>query len=182
MVNEVEGTEAPEATGGRPRRVVWVLLVVLLAAVAVVVWSLVGSDSDGSSDPAGEGDAAGDTPAAVARTAALELTGVQLTTVADGIDPATGLPTAERERYDAGEGARLWVQFTYTGDAPGQDALYVRWYREGEEIFQSSWRLPQPVENHNVALGASYTEEVGNYRVEVLLNEDVLHTINFEVG
>ena len=181
MVNGAEGTEAREETGGRPRRVVWVLLVVLAAVVAVVVWSLLGDDGGGSTDAAA-GGGTGDTPAAVAQTDAIELTGVQLTSVEDGIDPATGLPTAERERYDTGEGARLWVQFTYTGDQPGQDALYVRWYRDGEEIFQSSWRLPQPVENHNVALGASYTEEAGNYRVEVVLNDEVLHTTNFEVG
>ena len=158
------------------------MVVALLAVVAVVaVWLLLQRDPGSSGSAAGDGSGDAGETAVVAETDALQLTGVQLTDVEDGIEPATGLPTAERDSYEAGEGARLWVQFTYTGDEPGQDAVFVRWYREGEEIFQSSWRLPQPVENHNVALGASYTEEPGSYRVEVLLNDEVLHTINFTV-
>ena len=171
-----DGGEAAEPKLGRARRR-WALVAVLGLVLVAVAWLLL-------RDPAGPDDAADadEAGAVVAQTDALQLTGVQLTSVEDGIDPSTGLPTTERERYDVGEGARLWVQFTYTGEQPGQDALFVRWYRDGEEVFQSSWRLPQPVENHNVALGASYTEEPGNYRVEVLLNDEVLYTTNFAVG
>lgn len=153
---------------GRRRYVVLGLLVVVLAAGAV--WFLT------------QGDPGADTGAVtdVVRDD-LALTGVQLTSIEAGIDPATGLPTQERRTYSTGEGARLWVQFTYTGDEPGQDALFVRWYRDDTEIFQSSWRLPQPVENHNVALGASYMEEAGTYRVDVLLNDEVLQSRTFDV-
>lgn len=150
----------------RPAGAMTVALV-LVVVVAWVLWAL--RDTDGADG------------GVVATTEGLDLTGVQLTSVEDGIDPTTGLPTEERSSYEVGEGARLWVQFTYTGDDPGRDALHVRWYREGEEVFQSSWRLPQPVENHNVALGSSYTEEAGSYRVEVLLNDEVLATETFSV-
>lgn len=165
-----------EARRERTRRrrllpVIGLIAVVLVAAV----WLL--QRDDRSAGDIGTGEAG----EVLVEREALALTGVQLTSVDDGIDPATGLPTEERERYEAGEGARLWVQFTYTGDAPGRDSLFVRWFRDGQEIFQSSWRLPQPVENHNVALGASYTEDPGSYRVEVLLNDEVLHTSNFVV-
>ena len=166
------GAAHPPSSSARP----WFIgLAVLGLVVIVVAWLL-----QGPSTPDGDG-AGGAAEEAVAETEALRLTGVQLTSVEDGIDPTTGLPTTELERVTAGDGARLWVQFTYTGDQPGQDALVVRWYREDEEIFQSSWRLPQPVENHNVALGASYTEQPGSYRAEVLLDEQVLHTTTFEV-
>ena len=158
------------AAGARRRRVVLVVVLVVLVALGAA-WFL--TQRDGG---IGGGDASG----AVTRDE-LALTGVQLTSLDGGVDPATGLPTDERDSYATGEGARLWVQFEYTGDAPGQDALFVRWYRDGTEIFQSSWRLPQPVENHNVALGASYMDEAGAYRVEVLLNEEVLQTRNFTV-
>ncbi len=149
------------------RRMLLVGAVLLVVAVAVAA-GLLARGETGGDDPTTTVDG-------------ISLTGVQLTDVEGGIDPATGLPTTERESYEAGEGARLWVQFTYTGESPGQDALFVRWYRDGTEVFQSSWRLPQPVENHNVALGASYTEEPGAYRVEVLLNDELLHTENFTV-
>lgn len=150
-------------------------LIIGLAAVGVLALVAAALLLRGDAGPGGDGGP-------VAEQGGVALSGVQLTDVDGGIDPATGLPTSERDAYETGEGARLWVQFTYTGDAPGQDALFVRWYRDGTEIFQSSWRLPQPVENHNVALGASYTEEPGAYRVEVLLNDEVLHTENFRVG
>ena len=173
-IDEARDAQSPRRPPHRRRRrlLYVVLAVIAVVAVGVIVWL---AQDDGASD-----DAAGD-GAAVAATDALELTGVQLTSVEDGIDPATGLPTDERDSYEAGEGARLWVQFTYTGDEPGRDVVFVRWYRDGEEVFQSSWRLPQPVENHNVALGASYTEQPGAYRVEVLLNDELLHTENFRV-
>lgn len=164
----VTGVDEEERSDSRRRLLLVVGAVVLVAVLVGVFLATRGGDAGGDGT-------------AVADREGLALTGVQLTDVDGGIDPATGLPTTDRDTYAVGEGARLWVQFTYEGDAPGQDALFVRWYRDGSEIFQSSWRLPQPVENHNVALGSSYTQEPGAYRVEVALGDEVLHTANFTV-
>lgn len=171
MDTPIQTDTAMDRPTGRRRLLLAFALVALAAVVLVVALRPGGQDGPLAGPADGETVEAGD----------VQLTGAQLTSLEDGIDPATGLPTDERSSYERGEGARLWVQFTYTGDEPGRDSLFVRWYRDGEEVFSSAWRLPQPVENHNVALGAAETEEPGAYRVEVLVNDEVLRTINFEV-
>ncbi len=180
-VNEDDRAASHGPSRGRRLLVIGLAVLVVVLVVAIAL-----SRRDGSPSVTDEGGVVtttdGETRRAIAERDGLILTGVQLTDVDGGIDPATGLPTSERSSFETGEGARLWVQFTYEGSST-RDSVVVIWYRDSEEVFRSSWRLPQTVENHNVALGAADTAESGNYRVEVTLNgTEVLHTVNFRVS
>lgn len=103
----------------------------------------------------------------------------------DEIDPATGGPGARLDAIDAGTPARVWLSFDDAAAAAGKDSLFVSFVRVDSgadtELFRTSFRLPQPTGQQNVALGASETDVAGSYRALIEFNEVLLHVIEFEV-
>lgn len=157
---------------------------VLALAVAAAVLVLVLAQREGD-EPAG-----GRVPAAEATDAPLsdeplgEAGGVVLTgaRVTDEIDATTGRPGAAVQRFAPGDTVRFWLAFDDSGAVAGRQTLFVTFTREGEEVFRTGFRLPQPTGQQNVALGSSQTQEPGEYRVIVAVDDEVIHETTFEVG
>lgn len=137
----------------------------------------------GEAAPDADAEAAADAGAEAAPAAAsgeqlanvegvLQLTDATLREVSNGHsgDPATS--------FASGQNVSLWLAFDYTSREAADD-LGVIWFKGDQELTRSSFGLTSEVQM--TAMAAPALEEPGSYRADISLNDEVIHSVSFEV-
>lgn len=145
-------------------------------------------DASEETDPseataAAEGEVAADAGAAAAPAPAgteqlANVEGVLQLTDATLREDNGGQPGEPATTFTAGQKVSLWLAFDYTS-REATDNLGVVWLKEDQELTRSSFGLTSEVQM--TAMAAPALEEPGTYHAEISLNDQIIHTVSFDV-
>lgn len=97
-------------------------------------------------------------------------------TLRESVDGAAGEPAGS---FTTGQQVSLWLEFEYAGRS-AEDRLGAVWYRDGQEIARSDFGLTTGGQRTSIA--APPLTEPGPYRADVVLNDEVIGAVRFDVA